>query len=93
MGWFYYFSLSDSSGLIDEININGNGLQTCNIFENLSPIKLYIICGWLRGCIITEEIEIESADPILVAFDTNPAQCFDNQLNNFIDNHWRKPTI
>ena len=80
------FSLSDSSGLIDEININGNGLQTCNIFENLSPSNYTLSVVSSDGCIITEEIEIESADPILVAFDTNPAQCFDQPTGTiFID--------
>ena len=80
------FSLSNLTGLIDEINLEGNGLETCHSFNNLSPGNYILTVISLDGCIISEEIVIESADPIFVAFDTNPAQCFDEPSGSiFID--------
>jgi len=71
------FSISDITGLIDETNLEGDGVETCYEFNNLSPGNYILNVVSLDGCVISEEITIESADPIFVAFDTNPAQCFD----------------
>ena len=80
------FSISDSTALIDEVNLEGNGIETCHQFNNLSPGDYILTVVSLDGCVISEEVIIDPIDPILVAFDTNPAQCFDEASGSiFID--------
>jgi len=71
------YSLTNLNGTTQEFTTEGDGVETCYIFNNLSPDTYNLEVLSFDGCVVSEQINIIPADPILVAFDTSPANCFD----------------
>ena len=78
------FSLTNLNGTTQEFTTEGDGVETCYIFNNLSPDIYNLEVLSFDGCVVSEQINIIPADPILVAFDTSPANCFDNPSGTIV---------